>query len=234
MPAFPDTRWTLIVAAADGQSPAASRALEELCHAYWYPVYAFIRRFGNSPEDAEDLTQSFFAYFLERRNFADADPTRGRFRSFLLASVKRFLSDQADRRSAAKRGGTIAGLDLEEAEKQYARAFADHETPERLYEMAWASTLMLRVNDNLRTALQREGRGDQFDQLRRFLPGSDQDISYSDAAGQLRMSEGALKVAVHRLRRRYREMFRIEIAQVVSDPALIDDEVRRLLEVFRG
>jgi RNA polymerase sigma-70 factor (ECF subfamily) len=233
--AFPATQWTLILAAGEGGGSAADEALAELCRAYWFPVYAFIRRLGNSADEAQDLTQEFFARFLERRHFTSADPARGRFRSFLLTCVKHFLVDEADRRNAEKRGGraVLLPLELRDGENHYEREFADNDTPERLFERTWARTLMARVNENLRSACAREGRGDQFEQLRQFLPGADPG-SYSEVARDLGASEGALKVAVHRMRRRYREMFRGEIANLVSRPDLVDDEVRYLLQVLRG
>jgi RNA polymerase sigma factor (sigma-70 family) len=234
MPVFPVTRWTLIVAAGFEGSVAADEAIAELCRAYWFPLYAFIRRQGNSPDNAEDLTQEFFASFLERRQFASADPARGRFRSFLLTSAKHFLLDQADRRNAAKRGGKspVVPLDRGEAEQRYERELTDRDTPESLFEREWARTLMSRVNEEVRSALAREGGG-HFEQLKEFLPGYEGNVSYADVAGQLGTTEGALKVAVHRLRRRYREAFRAEIAQLVSDPGLVDNEVRHLLDILR-
>src|SRR5262249_40414025 len=156
------------------------------CRTYWYPIYAFVRRLGNSPDDAQDLTQEFFSRFLEKRHFEYADPAKGRFRSFLLTSVKRFLADQADRRYAEKRGGRTAAvaMDLSDAEKRYGVAFADHDTPEKLFERAWAATLMARVTDEIRTEFAREGRSDHFEKLRQFLPGNETTLPYSDLAEQ--------------------------------------------------
>ena len=236
MRGFPVTRWTLILSAGKEKSAAADEAVAELCRAYWFPVYAFVRRFGTAPDEAEDLTQDFFARFIEMRNLLSADPAKGRFRSFLLTSVKHFLSDQAERRHAEKRGGKnrVLALNLADAEKRYAREFAAKDTPESLFEREWAVTLMARVNDNVRTALGREGHAGQFDRLKPFLPGGDEEPSYSEVAARLGTSEGALKVAVHRFRRRYREVFRAEIAHLVSDPDLVEDEVRHLLQVLRS
>jgi RNA polymerase sigma factor (sigma-70 family) len=236
MSTFPVTRWTLIVAAGQQGNSATDEALAELCRAYWYPIYAFIRRRGNSPDEAEDLTQGFFAAFLERRNVVlHADPAKGRFRSFLLTSVKHFLADQSDLRNSHKRGGgqTAAPLDLLDAEGRYARKFADNETPERLFDREWALTLLARVDDDVRAVLARENRVGHFEHLKPFLPFCDEEASYTEVAAQLGSSEGALKVAVHRLRRRYREVFRHEIAHLVSDPNLIEDEIRYLLQVLR-
>lgn len=234
--AFPPTQWTLILAAGVGDSKAADEALAELCRAYWFPVYAFIRRMGNSADEAQDLTQEFFARFLERRSFINADPARGRFRSFLLTCVKNFLADQSDRRHAEKRGGHAVLLPLkpEDGENRYSREFTDAETPEKSFERAWAQTLIARVTENLKAAFRSEGRAEQFEQLRAYLPGGADPASYSDAARELGASEGALKVAVHRLRRRYREMFRAEIANLVARKDQVDDEVRYLLAILRG
>ena len=230
---FPATRWTLIVRAGQQGSPAADGALAELCAAYWYPVYAFVRRMGHSSDESLDLTQEFFARFLEKRPFTQADPAKGRFRSFLLTCAKRFLADQADRRRAAKRGAPVVPLDSEDAEQRYSRRLMNEQTPERLFEREWALTLIARVNQNVREAFAREGRADYFDRLKQFLPGDTESLPYSDLAVQLGTTEGALKVAVHRLRRRYREMFRTEISRLVSEPDQVDDEVRHLLAILR-
>jgi RNA polymerase sigma factor (sigma-70 family) len=217
---FPATRWTLITAAGDQGSQAADEALAELCQAYWYPLYAFVRRQGNSPDEAQDLTQEFFAHFLERRSISYADPSRGRFRSFVLTCMKHFLADLADRRNAEKRGGRerAVTLDLSDAEYRYSRALADRDTPEKLFEREWARTLIVRVTADVRTAFGREGRVEYFDRLKQFVPGNDEAVPYSEVARQLGTSDGALKVAIHRLRRRYREMFRAEIAHPGSRP----------------
>ena len=233
---FPATRWTLIVTAGKEDSKAADQALAELCSAYWYPLYAFVRRLGHSPDEAQDLTQEFFARFLERRYFSYADPAKGRFRSFLLTSLRRFLGDQADRENAEKRGGRQAGLplDIDDAEKKYAREYADHDTPEKLFERQWALTLMSRVTANVRAGFEREGRAEYFERLKQFLPGQEGGMPYADVARELGTSEGALKVAVHRLRRRYRDTFHTEIGHLVADPTQIQGEVRHLLNVLRG
>jgi DNA-directed RNA polymerase specialized sigma24 family protein len=233
---FPVTRWTLVLSASQNDRQAADEALAELCGSYWYPIYAFIRRLGNSPDSAQDLTQEFFARFIAKRHVAYADPARGRFRSFLLTSVKRFLADQADRRNADKRGGrqeTLA-IDLADAEKRYGAALADRMTPEKLFERAWAGTLMARATEHVRTDFVREGRQDQFEQLKQFLPGYETTLAYSDLAQRAGMSEGALKVAVHRLRRRYREVFRAEVAHLVAEEDQIDDELRYVLDALRA
>jgi DNA-directed RNA polymerase specialized sigma24 family protein len=233
---FPPTRWTLVIRAGQGDQEGADRALEELCRAYWYPVYAFIRRAGNPPDLAQDLAQDFFVRFLEKRHVAFADPAKGRFRSFLLVSVKRFLIDQAERRSAEKRGGHIqfTAPEWDGKEERYTAGISTSETPESLFEREWAQTLIARVTMDTRAALERECRTRVFDRLKEYLPGGDEALPYPVLAFELNTSENALRVAFHRLRRRYRELFRAEIAQLVEDPNQIDDEVLHLLRVLRG
>jgi len=234
--AFPDTRWTMILQAGRADDPAADEALAQLCRAYWYPLYAFVRRRGYAAEEARDLTQDFFAHLLEHRRFAAADQERGRFRSFLLKSLQRFLADSADRDHAAKRGGGIPMLPLEfdGAENRLAHDFGHDETPERLFEREWALALIARVASDLRGAFDREGRADQFDRLKQFLPGFGGDASYAEAATELGSSEGALKVAVHRLRRRYRDLFHAEISRLVADQKECDAEIQYILNALRS
>jgi RNA polymerase sigma-70 factor (ECF subfamily) len=234
--AFPDTRWTLILQAGREEGPAADAALAQLCQAYWYPLYAFVRRCGHQAEEARDLTQDFFAHLLENRRFAIADQERGRFRSFLLKSLQRFMGDAADRNAAAKRGGGVAtvSLDLESAESKLAHDVGHNENPERLFEREWAMTLITRVAADLRGAFDREGRADQFDSLRQFLPGSVEESSYAEAATRIGTSESALKVAVHRLRRRYRDLFHAEIARLVADPGDCQAEIQYVLNALRS
>jgi RNA polymerase sigma-70 factor (ECF subfamily) len=235
MAPFPVTKWTLILVAGRRASADADDALSELCAAYWYPAYAFVRRMGYSPDDSLDLTQEFFSRFLEKRPFAEADPKKGRFRSFLLTCIKRFLADQTDQRNAAKRGGRsqMIPLEIDGAEHRYSSHLADQQTPERLFEREWALTLIARVNEQVRAAFVREGRVEYFDRLKPFLPGNESGSPLSQIAGELGMTESALKVAIHRLRRRYREVFRTEISELVSEPSEIDDEVQHLLQILR-
>jgi len=234
--AFPETRWTMILQAGREDDPAADEALAQLCRAYWYPLYAFIRKRGYSTEEARDLTQDFFAHLLENRRFAAADQERGRFRSFLLKSLQRFLADAADRSRAAKRGGGAATLPLETegAETRLAYDLGHEETPERLFERQWAQSLIARVAADLRGAFDREGRAEQFDHLKHFLPGFGGDTSYAQAAGEMGSTEGALKIAVHRLRRRYRDFFHAEISRLVADPGDCDAEIQYILNVLRS
>jgi len=233
---FPETRWTMILQARRENDPAADEALAELCHAYWYPLYAFVRRRGYAAEEARDLTQDFFAHLLEHRRFATADQERGRFRSFLLKSLQRFLADCADRERAAKRGSgiTMVPLEWEGAETKLARALGHGETPERLFEREWAMALIARVAADLRIAFDREGRADHFDRLKQFLPGYGGEGSYEQTALEMGISEGALKVAVHRLRRRYRDLFHAEVSRLVADQEDCEAEIRYILNAMRS
>ena len=226
---FPTTRWTLVASAGE-QGPDSRRALASLCEAYWYPLYAYVRRRGDSPEQAQDHTQGFFTRFLEKDYFDRADPDRGRFRSFLLASFKFYLRDEADQRRAQKRGSGIGPLPFEisAGEEMYAREPFHDETPERIYERRWARTLLDRVMARLREEFVRHGRLDHFDVLKGCLQG-DSDVPYAELARQLEMTENALKVGVHRLRKRYRDLLRSEIADIVADRADIDAELRYLI-----
>lgn len=227
---FATTRWSLIVAARGEDSSAAHQALARLCEAYWYPLYAYIRRRGHAPDEAQDLTQEFFARLLEQDFLGSADPARGRFRAFLLAACKHFLANERDRACAQKRGGgrAMASLDLDNAEGRYGREPAHELTPDRLFERRWALTLLDRALGRLREECTAKGKGETFDRLRVFLAGDRGAPSHGQVAGELGMTAGAVKVAVHRLRQRYRELLREEIGQTVEGPDQIDEEVREL------
>ncbi len=229
---FAPTRWSLIVAAREGPSPEARQALSQLCEVYWYPLYAYIRRRGHAADQAQDLTQEFFARLLERDFLGAADPEKGRFRAFLLASCKNFLANEHDRAAAQKRGGGRAPLSLGDAEKLYSREASHGATPERLFERRWALTLLDRVLARLREEFTARGKGELFDLLRLYLVGDRGAPPQQQTAGALGMSVGALKVAVHRMRQRYRELLREEIAQTVGGPEQVDDEIRALFAVF--
>lgn len=232
--AFATTRWSLIAGAAQPDSIEARAALEALCRAYWYPLYAYIRRRVGDVHTAQDLTQSFFARLLERGTIAGADPERGRFRAYLLTACKRFLINEWERDRAAKRGGgqTALSLDLNLGESRYSTEPADTLTPERLYERQWAITLLGRVLEQLQAECAAKGKGAQFEQLKGFLGGSGRSRSYAEAAAALGMTESATKVAAHRLRERYRELLRAEIAETVEKPEDVEDEIRGLFEVL--
>jgi RNA polymerase sigma factor (sigma-70 family) len=232
---FHTTRWSLVVAAAgEGEQPRA--ALAELCQAYWYPVYAFLRRRGNSADDASDLTQEFFGELLEKSYLADADPERGRFRSFLLTAVSRLASKQRDKAAAAKRGGgrKLLSLDFDDGEARYQREPAHQETAERIFERRWALTLLERTLGALREQHAAAGKLPLFDALKSFLTADADAPAVRTVAEQLGMTEGAVKVAVHRLRQRYRELLRAEISQTVAGQADVDGELAELLAALRG
>jgi RNA polymerase sigma-70 factor (ECF subfamily) len=227
---FATTRWSLVAAAREGGSPPARAALAELCRAYWYPVYAFVRRQGNGHDTAQDLTQEFFARLLEKDALAAVDPARGRFRSFLLASCRNFLANCRDHDHALKRGGgrPTLPLDFGDADGRYGREPAHADTPERLFERRWALALLDRVLGRLSDEYAASGKAALFQRLRPYLTGDASGDPYAAAATDLGTNEGAVKVAVHRLRQRYRDTLRDEIAQTLADPAEVDDEIRAL------
>ena len=231
---FVTTRWSLIVAAR-GDSPPAREALSELCRAYWYPLYAYIRRKGHTHAEAEDLTQEFLARLLERDDLAGVDPARGRFRSFLLAACNHFLSNRRDHDRALKRGGGQQPLPLDfgAAEQRYNAEPGHEETAERLFERRWALALLDRVLDRLRQEYATGGKGELFEKLKGRLAG-DSGASYADVATDLTLTEGAVKVAAHRMRLRYRDLLRDEIAQTLDDPTAVDDEIRSLFTALAG
>ena len=226
---FPATRWTLILAAGEPARPERQAALAWLCEQYWYPIYAYVRRQGRSPADAQDLTQEFFVRLLEGHYLDRAEPNKGRFRAFLLSSLKFFLSDEMDRTRAQKRGGGTALLPFEIsiAEELFTREPAHEETPERIFERQWARLLLDRVLDRLREEFVRHGRLDYFNRLKVYLVGQ-AEVPYAELARQLETSEGAMKVGIHRLRKRYRELLRAEVAETVADSSQIDGELRYL------
>lgn len=230
---FATTRWSLVAAAADADAPAAKAALADLCAAYWFPVYAYVRRRGHDRHAAEDLTQAFFARLLEKNDLAAADRTRGRFRSFLLAACQHFLANQHDYEHAQKRGGNVSklSLDFETAEGKFSREpAASHDSAERLYERRWALELLDRALTELRREYVETDREKLFETLKPTLSG---DATGYDALGdRLGMTVGAVKVAIHRLRQRYRDRVRDVIGRTVADPADIDAEVRDLFSAL--
>ena len=229
---FPTTRWTLVVAAGDPQRKEARSALASLCENYWYPLYAYLRRHGYPADQAQDLTQGFFIRILEGRYLDRADPEKGRFRSFLLSSLKFFVADEEDRDRAQKRGGgALVPLEFSSGEERYRREPAHDETPERIFERRWALSVLDRVVEKLRNEFVQHGRPDHFERLKVFLLGQS-DAPYAALAREMSTSEGALKVAIHRLRKRYRELFRQEIADTVADPGEVESELRYLAIVL--
>lgn len=219
-----------MLAAGRPGAPEADVALDALCRAYWYPLYAYVRHRGFSREDAEDLVQGFFARFLKRNYLASLSSERGRFRSFMLAALKHFLANEWDRTQRQKRGGGVApiALDWQGADSRYRIEPADPLSPDKLYDRAWATALLELVIGRLRGESVASGRADFFDAVKEFLAVGKAAIPYADAATRTGLSEGTVRVAVHRLRKRYRELLRIEIAQTLADPAQVEDELRSL------
>lgn len=230
-PSFATTRWSLIVRAGGCASEESRRALTELCETYWQPLYAYLRRRGLSSHDAQDTTQGFFALLLDKGTIARANPRRGRFRSFLLASLKNFLANERRKAGAQKRGAGrhLLSFDFEAGERQLAIEPAHHLTPEKLYERRWALLLLESVLKKLREEYRAAGKETLFAELQAQLASDRDTTPYAAIADKLGTSEGAVKVAAHRLRRRYRELLCAEVAQTVDDPDEIDDELRSLL-----
>ncbi|HXC35429.1 MAG TPA: sigma-70 family RNA polymerase sigma factor, partial [Candidatus Acidoferrales bacterium] len=233
-PVFVTTHWSVVLTATGADTTQAQAALEHLCRMYWYPIYHFVRRQGHSVHDAQDFTQEFFARLLEKNWIAAADQSRGRFRSFLLMVLKRFLTVEWRRANAQKRAGNrhCLPLPLDTAETRYTREPADTCTPEQAFEKQWALTLLETVLRELRTEFEQDGKGRLFETLKSCLTGSRESQPYAALAATLQMSEGAVKVAVHRLRERYRERLKAEIAQTVASPGDVDNEMRHLFRVL--
>jgi len=228
---FTTTHWSVVLAAGDPGSPQAAPALENLCRTYWYPLYAFVRRRGYSPEDAQDLTQEFLTRLLSTHALGTVHPAKGRFRSFLLASLNHFLANEWDKTRTLKRGGGQPAISLDSAETRYQTEPSQDMSPDRIFERQWAQTLLAQVAGRLRQDYRAAGKGALFDVLRVYLSGEKGLAPYREAAEQLGLSIDALKKAVERLRRRYGELLREEIAHTVSDPAEVDDEIRYLRSV---
>lgn len=223
-----------MVAAGDSQNPDSRAALADLCQDYWYPLYAYLRQRGYPQEEAEDLVQGFFAQLLEKNYLKAADRERGRFRSFLLTALKNYAANEWDRRTAQKRGGSTPplSLDFENAEGRYTIEPADERTPEQEYDRGWATAQLEQVLTRMRAEA---GEGDErFALLQGFLTGEADDIPYREVAERLDISEGAVKVAVHRLRQRFGAVLREEVARTLADPADVDDELRHLFAAFEG
>jgi len=228
---FEVTRWTMVLAAR-GNEAAARDAMAYLCSKYWYPLYAFVRRQRHDPHDAHDLTQAFFARLLEKGWLDDVAREKGRFRSFLLAAMKHFLANERDRAHALKRGGgqAIISLDSASAESRYATEPRDDATPEKIFDRRWAMTVLEHVLDRLRAEMKANGKEPLFDELKPTLAG--EASAYAAVGQRLGMSEGAVKVAAHRLRQRYRELIRQEVAQTLDDEKDIDEELRDLMSAL--
>jgi len=233
---FLTTHWSVVLSAGRSDTPRARQALERLCQTYWYPLYAYVRRRGYSSEDAEDLTQAFFARLLSSDFFASADREQGRFRSFLLTAFNHFLADEWDRLRAQKRGGgqRFVPLEVATAETGYRLEPVDNLTPEKAYEQRWARTLLTQVIVQLNGEYAAEGKSSLFAALKACLAKARAAVPYQELSQQLGLSEGALRVAVHRLRRRYRELLRAEIASTVASSAEVEEELRYLFRVLAG
>jgi RNA polymerase sigma-70 factor (ECF subfamily) len=230
-PAFVTTHWSVVLTAGRNDTTRAHEALSRLCETYWYPLYAYVRKRGHSPEDAQDSTQEFFSRLLTGNWVGEADRTKGRFRTFLLTALNRFLANEWDRGRALKRGGgTISvPLDTESAESRYCAETQNALTPDRLYDRQWAMTLLDRALTRLEVEHQRLGKAAEFALLSPALTAERGDIPYATIATQLGLSETAARMAVHRLRKRFREVFREEIAQTVAQPDEVEEEIRHLL-----
>src|SRR5213594_329226 len=224
---FVTTHWSVVLSAGRSDTPRARQALERLCQTYWFPLYAYVRRRGYSPEDAQDLTQEFFARLLEGNRVQSADQQKGRFRSFLLAGMNNFLADEWDKSRAQKRGGgmRIVPLQFDTAETRYGCEPVDNVTPEASFERRWALTLLEDVLSRLRAEHERDGSSELFAALNPCLVGDRTSQPYLELAQRMGMTESAIKSAVHRLRRRYRQLLREEIAKTVASPSEVDDEL---------
>jgi RNA polymerase sigma factor (sigma-70 family) len=228
------THWSVVLAAGGGDSTKAAEAREWLCRTYWKPIYAYLRRLGKSPPDAEDLTQEFFARMLAARAFAGLDPAKGRFRSFLLAALKHFLANEYDRAMAAKRGGGQPAvlLETQSLEALYAKSLATAPTAEAAYDRQWALSLLSQALAQLRKEAAEAGKLEVFDQLKIFLTGEGAECDYASLAGPLQLSPNAIGVAVHRLRQRFRELIRAQIRRTVAAANEVDEELRYLMTVI--
>jgi RNA polymerase sigma-70 factor (ECF subfamily) len=228
---FQTTHWSVVLAATREPSPEATEALAKLCQTYWYPLYAYVRRKGYEVADAQDLTQGFFARVLEKNYMGVVDRRKGKFRSFLLASLEHFLAKEWTRAHRLKRGGgqTIIAWDGCDPEERYRLEPAEQATAEHVFEKRWALTVLEQAMSALGNEYAASGKNQIFDELKPFISGDDQDVSYGDLAAKLNVSEGAVRVAVHRLRQRYGECVRAEIAKIVQRPEEIDEELGHLM-----
>jgi RNA polymerase sigma factor (sigma-70 family) len=231
---FATTHWSVVLAAGDPTSPQAAEALEKLCRTYWYPLYAHVRRQGYSPEVAQDLTQEFFIRILRSRSLSGARREKGRFRSFLLGALKHFLADARDEARAKKRGGGQIMISWEQhlAEERYAREPVDDASPDRLFERRWALTLLEQAAARLQAEYEATGRAHAFAVLRGYVTAAGPESSYAESAAVLGLTESAVKSAIFRMRRRYHELVREEVAQTIGDPAELEAEIRHLMTLF--
>ena len=231
---FATTHWTVVLAAGQRSTPQSDRALEELCRTYWFPLYAYVRRRGHTKEDAEDLTQAFFARFLARNYLESLRAERGRFRAFLLASLKHFLANEWDKSRRQKRGGGVTplSLDWQTADTQFQVAATNEPSPDQAFDREWAVTLLARVIERLQQECAAEGKAKLFDQLKGLLTAGQPAAPQRELAAALGMEEGSVRVAAHRLRKRYRQLLRNELANTLGDPAMVNEELRALFGAF--
>ena len=233
---FSTTKWSMILAARDGSPSESEQALSALCEAYWYPLYAFVRLQGYKPEEAQDLTQAYFVRLLEKNYLQEVEPSAGRFRSFLMVTMKHFLSNERQKEQALKRGGGVVkiSLDAEDAEQRFRSEPADRLTPEEVYDRRWALTVLGRVLEVLRQEYVDAGKSDRFDLLKGYLTGEEPRVRYREVAAELEMNEPAVRTAVRRMRQRFGKLLWDEIAETVANPDGVGDEVRHLLHVVGG
>jgi RNA polymerase sigma factor (sigma-70 family) len=233
---FRATHWSVVLAAGDTQSPQSAQALEALCRAYWYPLYVFVRRRGFDEHEAEDLTQSFFTRLLEKKALGQVDPTKGKFRSFLLASLNNFLNNEWDKSQRLKRGGgaEIFSFDGVPAEERYRLEPIHGESPEKIFERQWAQTVLEQVVARLKEEFYQANQAERFEILQGFLMNTSRSLGYEDAAARLGLTVNAAMTAVHRLRSRFRDVFRAEIAHTVAGPEEVQEEIRYLLAALSG
>jgi RNA polymerase sigma factor (sigma-70 family) len=233
---FHTTRWSAVLLSAQSQAPGSQTALDELCRLYWYPIYAFVRRRGNSPEYAQDLTQGFFLHLLERKALRQVSPLKGKFRSFLLASLQNYLSNEADREGSVKRGGKtkFVPLDLECAEERYRLGSVDFLTAEKIFDARWAMTLLDGAMSRLRQEYAAREKTSAFETLEPFLDpiNSKAALSYEQVANALQVSVGSVKTLIHRLRKQYASLLREEVARTVCDSGEVDEEIHSLCEAL--
>ncbi len=231
---FATTRWSMVVEAGRRSSPKAAEALATLCGIYWFPLYAYVRRQGHSADDAQDLTQEFFVHLLDKQSLQVADRARGRFRSFLLAAMKNFLAKEWRRRAAQKRGSgqSVISLDVDDGERRYRLEPSHDATPDKIFERQWALTLLELALTKLRSEFDATGKIELFDRLKVLLGGQKSTVPYRELGRELKMSEGAVKVAIHRMRRRYRALLREEIQQTIGAAEDVDEELRQLFDTL--
>ncbi|MHA1939955.1 MAG: RNA polymerase sigma factor [Candidatus Thorarchaeota archaeon] len=233
---FATTHWSVVLAAGQPDSSRYQQALETLCRTYWFPLYAYLRRQGHDSHQAEEYTQAFFAQMLEKQYLSKVAPKPGKFRSFLLVALKHFLANERDRLKTQKRGGgrPVIPLDRESAENQYAIEPAHHLSADKLFEKSWALTVLDQTMNRLQNEFAGANKQKLFDRLKSYLGGEKASVPYRDVAAELEVSEGTVKVTIHRMRTRYRELLRDEIAQTVNTPEHVDEEIRNLFAALAG